>query len=344
MTGLLLLLPLSLGSVQDAGAGLGPAPLPSVPSGGEQGPSAPPHDTEPSRPIRTNEPGTGIFIGSGVLGRLLYDRRSAPGERLETWTAVGDLRYTPSTHWVFGARLPFVLNRRLEGPPTGAVSTRGPGDLSLSAKHRFFRRVGRWSDRHAAAEVEIELPTGVADAEVDPGLPSVRRRQLQPGSGSVDVVLDLIYQEGRQRFVYGGDLGLRLNSRGEAEYRFGHEAWLNLDLEYILLPLEYRRPGHEVFVLLETTLRRKWADDDEGTSRGTTALTEVLLAPAIQYIATERLLLGLSVQLPALSRATEPEAAVGEGGRPPEDGLAGPDTPRGLEHGLNVLVELRYAP
>ena len=287
-------------------------------------PPAPRSSRAVVRPIRTNTPGTGVFIGSGLLVRTLLDRESNGATSLESWTAVADGRHTPATHWVIGARVPVLLDRSLEEPDAGTVSRSGLGDASISVKHRFFRRVGRWSDRHAAVELEAKLPTGASEVGGSPvvsDLPVERRHRLQPGSGSLDVAADLIYQEGRGRFVYGGDLSFRLNTEGEAGYRFGNELRLNLDLEYVLFPLEYRRPGHEVFVLLEATLRRKWADEVDGRHLERTERTDLLLAPAVQHIVSDRLLASLSVQLPAAS-----------------DAPAG-----GLEQDLNVLAEIRYA-
>lgn len=275
------------------------------------------------RPIRTNTPGTGVFIGSGLVVQTRFDREGNGTESLESWTVVADFRHTPATHWVIGGRLPFVVDRRLEraaGATAGGVISRsGLGDASLAVKHRFFRAVGRWSDRHAAVEIEAKLPTGSADLPATDDLPL--RHRLAPGTGSVDFIADLIYQEGRRRFIYGGDLSFRLNTEGEDGYRFGNEVRLNLDLEYILLPLQYRRPGNEVFVLLETTIRRKWADEADGRSLERTERTDLLLAPAVQHIVSDQLLVSLSVQVPAIS-----------------DAPAG-----GLEQELDVLAELRYA-
>lgn len=282
----------------------------------------PPTPARAHRPIRTDTPGTGVFIGSGLVVQALYDHESGGGEELSTWRAVADYRYTPATHWVFGIRAPWILDRRLDGPAAGSLSASGAGDVSLSVKHRFFRSVGMWSDRHMAAEVELDLPTG--DGGIPPAassLPVHLRHRLAPGSGGVGVTADLIYQEGRQRFVYGGDLSFRLNTEGDGGYRAGNEARLNLDLEYILFPLEYRRPGNEVFVLLETTIRRKWADEIAGQTLPETERTDVLLAPAVQHIISDQLLASLSVQVPVVSDA------------PPD----------GLEQDLNVLTELRYA-
>lgn len=273
------------------------------------------------RPIRTNEPGTGVFIGSGMLARVVTEGRSRGAESFRDTSLLLDFRYTPATHWVFGVAVPWVLDRRLDRPGVGRSSSSGLGDVTVSVKHRFFRAVGRWSDRHAAVELAVKLPTGDSGEPFDPRLPLQRRRALQLGSGSTDFVLDLIYQEGRQRFVYGGDVSYRVNTRGADRYREGNELRVNLDFEYILFPLVYRRPGKEVFVLLETTFVHKRADDVGGDDVPGTRRTELFLAPGVQHILTEQMLVSLSVQLPLLSDVEAP----------------------GLERDLNVLAEIRYA-
>lgn len=273
------------------------------------------------RPIRTNEPGTGVFIGSGLLGQFTLNRESNDLEELTESELTLDFRYTPSTNLVFGIRAPVVLERRLEHPLAGTQTTRGLGDVSLSAKYRFFRTVGAWSDRHAAFEVAVKLPTGSSDEPVDGRLPLQRRRRLQPGSGATDIVFDLVYQEGRRRFVYGGDLSYRLTTRDGRGYEFGDEARLTLDLEYILLPWVYRRPGHELFVLLETALAHRAPDRFGNRTFSETRRTEILLAPGLQYIATEQMLVSFSFQFPAYSRVER----------------------LGLERDFNLLAEFRYA-
>lgn len=273
------------------------------------------------RPIRTNEPGTGVFIGSGALVRLVTEGRSRGEESFRDTTLQLDFRYTPATHWVLGVAVPLVLDRHLNRPGLARQSSGGPGDVTVSVKHRFFRSVGRWSDRHAAVELDVKLPTGSSARDLDPRLPIQRRMALQPGTGSTDLALELVYQEGRQRFVYGGDIGYRLNTRGSDRYRFGNELRVDLDFEYILFPLEYRRPGKEVFVLLEATFVSRAADDVGGREVAGTRRTELFLAPGIQHILTEQMLVSASLQLPVYSDVPAP----------------------GLERDLNLLTEVRYA-
>lgn len=258
-----------------------------------------------ARPIRTNEPGTGVFMGSGTLGRMRVRRETAAtGERLHEAVWVSDFRYTPATHWVFGARVPVVHRALRGGALVTDASAGGLGDVVLTAKHRFFRTVGRWSDRHAAVEVGAKLPTGSTGEALDTRLALPLRRRLQPGTGAVDFLFDLAYQEGRRRFVYGGDLAYVLTTADDIGYAFGDELRLSLDFEYILLPIEYRRPGHELFVLLEAAVVKRWKDRFGGAEIAPTGRTEVLLAPAVQYIATERLLVSLSAQFPVYSKVT----------------------------------------
>lgn len=272
-------------------------------------------------PIRTNTPGTGIFIGSGLLGRLVADERSGGGGRLFDATWITDFRYTPATHWVFGVQVPYTFDRRLDQDGLGESSTSGLGDMVLSGKVRFYREVGPWSDRHAAVELDVKLPTGATDEPVDRRLPVALPRQLQPGTGSTDLLLDVVYQQARRRRVFATDLSYRYNTEGDGDYRFGNQVRLNLDLERIVLPIDYKTPGNELFVLLEGTLLHKRADEHRGRAIRSTRKTEFLLAPGVQYTATEQLLFSASLQLPVASD-------VGRGG---------------LESDWNALVEFRYA-
>lgn len=281
-----------------------------------------------ARPIRTNTPGTGIFIGSGVLGQVICDQREAElgavGEaELSGCSLIGDFRYSPATHWVLGVRAPLYVERTLEledGRGGRELSDGGPGDLEVSAKYRFFRQVGAWFDRHAAVELGVKLPTGDSDLPDDPSVPMPLAHRLTPGTGSTDAFLDLVFQQGQRRFVWGGDLSYRRNGEGEGDYRFGDVTRLAFDAEYVAFPRVYKTPGNEVFLLLEGALVHRF-DDEIGGRELPTGGTELLLAPGVQYIATDQMLLSLSVELPVWQ-----------------------DIDRlGIESDWNVLAEIRYA-
>lgn len=279
--------------------------------------------TAGARPIRTNTPGTGIFIGSGVLAQVICDRREAGPAALSGCTLVGEFRYSPATHWVLGVKAPLWVEReiRLGGEEGGReLADGGPGDLEVSAKWRFFRQVGAWFDRHAAVEVGIKLPTGASDLPPDPAVPLPLARRLAPGTGSTDAFIDIVFQQGQRRFVWGGDLSYRWNGEGESGFRPGDVARFAFDFEYVAFPRVYKVPGDEVFVLLEGALVHRRDDEIDGR-RLPTGGTELLLAPGIQHIATEQMLFSFSLELPVWSDV----------GR------------RGLASGWNLLAEVRYA-
>lgn len=271
-----------------------------------------------ARPIRTNTPGTGVFIGSGILLQAICESVSQAKADLTGCALVADYRYTPATHWVLGVRVPLYAEREAELAGR-EVSRDGFGDVELSGKWRFFRQVGPWFDRHAAIEVGLKLPTGDS-GDLDPQLPLPFAHRLTPGSGSTDAFVDLVYQQGQRRFVWGGDLLYRYRGEGEDDYRFGDVLKLSFDVEYVAFPRAYTKPGNEVFVLLEGAFVHRSDDAFGGRDVGTGG-NEFLLAPGIQYIATERMLLSLSVELPVWS----------------DLGVAA------LESDWNVLAEIRFA-
>lgn len=251
-----------------------------------------------ANPIRANTPGTGVFQHSGVLVGVVADSQADGEVKLLELSSFAELRYTPDTHWVLAVRVPYRFESRLERSGGAAVTSSGAGDMVVSVKHRFYRWVGPWADRHAAVEIGLKLPTGGTGQPVDPGLSEVLRHRLQPGTGSTDGLVGLVYQQARRRWVFGGDVGYRFNSEGSGGYREGDEARLNLSVQYVLLPRVYTRPGHEVFAVLEGTLVEAERDRLRGQGLAATERSALLLAPGFQYVATERLFLDLSVQFP----------------------------------------------
>ena len=274
-----------------------------------------------ANPIRANTPGTGVFQRSGLLAGVIADQKAEGGAELSALSSFVDLRYTPGTHWVFGVRVPYLVESRLKRPGAATETISGLGDVVVSVKHRFYRWVGPWADRHAAVEVGLKLPTGETDQPFGPRFPVSLRRRLQPGTGSTDGLVDFVYQQARQRFVFATDAGYRYNTEGDGDYRRGNEAQLNLSVNYVLFPRDYTRPGHEVFAVLEGTFLDAGEDRLGGVSLRGTDRTGFFLAPGVQYVATERLFLDLSLQVPVWEE-------VGQGE---------------LASRWNILAQLRYA-
>jgi hypothetical protein len=274
-----------------------------------------------ANPIRANTPGTGVFQRSGLLVGLVADQKEGEGTKLLTLSSFAELRYTPATHWIFDVRVPYLVESRVRRPGAAAETLSGLGDVVLSVKHRFYRRVGPWADRHAAVELGLKLPTGATGRSVDPALPVTLRSRLQPGTGSTDALIDIVYQQAHRRLVLAADAGYRYNTEGEGDYRQGDDAQLNLSAQYVLFPRDYTQPGHELFAVLEGTVLSTGSDHLHGAVLRDTGRTAALLAPGVQYVATERLFLDLSLQVPVWEDLRRGEMASR----------------------WNVLAQLRYA-
>lgn len=254
-------------------------------------------------PLRTETPGTGVYRGFALLGAVTVGEEHGDfdgGQDLRETIVATELRYTPATSWSFALTVPRVeRSARVAGLGTATLS--GLGDLAVTGKYRFFRQLGRWGDRQAAVEFGVKLPTGESRVPVDLRFPLALRRTLQPGTGSTDALVDLSYQQAHGRFVQALAAGYRANGE-DGGYHFGDQAHLRLDAEAIVLPLTYETPGHEVFALLEASLEHRAADTYRGSPLAGTRRTELLLAPGLEYVATEQLALGLSVAFPVVSR------------------------------------------
>jgi hypothetical protein len=256
-------------------------------------------------PIRTTSPGLTVYRGGAFVPRYVYTQQQLGGLKVDRQTLLLGFSYTPTAKLQLEAELPLsrVSFRR------GAVadSRVGVGNLILSGKYRFYRKVESWGDRQAALRFGMELPTGNKEAPGGPQLqvPAFVRQQLSPISGGFSPHLDLAYSQAKGRFIFGGNIEGVLRSERDG-FRTGHELRLNTDLEYVLFPLKYDRPGGEVFAILETNFIRRGTGHVDGATVPGSRSTEYYLAPGVQYAVHPRFVIEGSLQLPVV-RETGPQ-------------------------------------
>jgi hypothetical protein len=214
--------------------------------------------------------------------------------------------YTPSAHVQLEAEVPISRTSFDNGVTSGSGS--GLGNITAWAKYRFFRRVKTYGDRQAAMRFGLELPTGKKDAprQSQINVPAFVRQQLTPINGGLSPHFDLAFSQAGGRFIFGGNAEAIF--RGERDgFRMGHEQRLSTDLEYVLFPREYKKPGGEVFVILETTfVHRGTGRLNSGPVAGSKT-SEYHLAPGVQYAARPQFVVEGSVQFPVV-RNTGPLA------------------------------------
>ena len=118
--------------------------------------------------------------------------------------------------------------------------------------------------------------------------------------------VDLTYSQAKGRFIFGGNAeGVLRSERGG--FRMGRELRINTDLEYVLFPRKYDRPGGEVFAILESNFIRRGTGRVAGAPVTGSRSTEYYLAPGVQYAMRPRFVIETSYQLP-VARKTGPQA------------------------------------
>jgi hypothetical protein len=216
-----------------------------------------------------------------------------------------DFSYTPTPKLLVEAEIPVTRISFKDGAPSGGGA--GVGNIIISGKYRFFRQVEAWGDRQAALRFGLELPTGMKGAPGEQQLqaPEFVRQQLSPISGGLSPHVDLTYSQAKGRFIFGANVEGVIRSQREG-FRMGHELRINTDLEYVLFPRKYDRPGGEVFAILESNFIRRGTGRVAGAPVTGSRSTEYYLAPGVQYAMRPRFVIEASYQIP-VARNTGPQ-------------------------------------
>lgn len=255
----------------------------------------------PMTPIRTTSPGLTVYKGGAVVPRYLFTQQHLGSLKIDRQAVRLTLTYTPTPTLQLEAEIPYQKSSFRDGTRQG--SGHGWGNVTLWGKYRFFRTLETWGDRQAAVRFGLELPTGKKDAPTEAALPLPEfvRQQLTPISGGLSTHVDASYSQARGRLVYGASVeGIARSER--SGFRLGHEARVNTDLEYVLLPLNYRDPTHELFLIFETTYVHRTNGRASGKVVSDTSSNGFYVAPALQYVPTARFLIEVSYQVPVIER------------------------------------------
>ena len=260
----------------------------------------------PVAPIRTTSPGLTVYRGGAFTPRYIYMRQRLGGLKVDRHIMLLDFSYTPTPRLLVEAEIPVTRISFKDGATSSSGG--GIGNVLISGKYRFFRQVEAWGDRQAALRFGLELPTGQKGAPGEQQLqaPAFVRQQLSPISGGLSPHVDLTYSQAKGRFIFGGNVEGVLRSERDG-FRIGHELRVNTDLEYVLFPRKYDRPGGEVFAILESNFIRRGTGRVAGAPAPGSGSTEYYLAPGVQYAMRPRFVIEASYQMP-LARNTGPQA------------------------------------
>jgi hypothetical protein len=257
-------------------------------------------------PIRVTSPGLTVYKGGAITPRLYLIRQSLGTLKVNRQMVDVSLSYTPLSKLQLEAEVPISRTSFHDTATSG--SGVGLGNITAWAKYRFFRKVKTYGDRQAAARFGLELPTGKKDAPTGSqiNVPAFVRQQLTPINGGLSPHVDIAYSQAGGRVIFGGNAEVIVRTERDG-FRLGHEQRLSTDLEYVLLPRQYDKPGRELFLILETTFVHRGTGRLNGLPVPGSKATEYYLAPGLQYAAHPRFVAEGSVQFPVV-RNTGPLA------------------------------------
>ena len=253
----------------------------------------------PLAPIRTTSPGLTVYKGGAVVPRLYLIKQHLGGLEVNRQLLNVSVSYTPSQRVQLEAEVPLSRTSFDDGRSSG--SGVGLGNIELWGKYRFYRTVKTYGDRQAAARFGLELPTGKKSGPSDDQLnaPSFVRQQLTPINGGLSPHFDVAISQAGGRVIFGGNAEGILRSERDG-YRLGHEVRVNTDLEYVLFPRDYPKPGGELFAILETTFVHRGEGRVGGVVVPGSRSTEYYLSPGLQYAAAPQFVIEGSIQLPVI--------------------------------------------
>lgn len=257
---------------------------------------------KPLAPIRTTSPGLTVFQGGAVTPRLYFIRQHLGDLDVNRQVLDISVSYTPTPKLQLEAEIPVSRTSFDDGTRSG--SDTGLGNITLWSKYRFFRTVKTYGDRQAAFRFGIELPTGkktAPNANQINASPFVRQ-QLTPISGGLSPHFDIAFSQAGGRFIFGGNIEGILRTERDG-FRMGHELRVNTDLEYVLLPIKYQKPGKELFLILESSFVVRGNGRIDSAKVPGSSSTEYYLSPGLQYAAAPQFVIEGSIQLPVFRNA-----------------------------------------
>ena len=269
-----------------------------VDSSGE-GLALPPGSAKPRAPIRVTSPGLTVYKGGAFTPRLYFIKQHLGNLEVNRQVFDMSVSYTPSPRVQLEVEIPVSRVSFEKGADAG--SGMGLGNITVWSKYRFFRKVKTYGDRQAAARFGLELPTGKKNAPTLAQLnaPAFVRQQLTPINGGLSPHFDVAFSQAGGRFIFGGNAEMILRTERDG-FRMGHEVRVSTDSEYVLLPRKYIAPGHELFVILETTFVHRGLGRLAGSTVSGSNSTEYYLAPGLQYAAAPQFVIEGSFQFPVV--------------------------------------------
>jgi hypothetical protein len=187
------------------------------------------------------------------------------------------------------AFVPYNVNHQVSDE--GTSDLKGLGDAALMVNYKVFSTTIKNVSQQLWLGAGVKLPTGkfVIDAN-DPDVAAVANTQL--GSGSIDVLLNAMYNISINKIGINTTVNYKINSDNKEEYRFGNKLTAG-SFAYYVIPLKGVVISPNIGVLYQHTEQSDLQDNKVDLTGG--KILEGSLGGEISF---NRLAIGLRVQLP----------------------------------------------
>ena len=174
------------------------------------------------------------------------------------------------------AEIPYVVRGSVEIEDHDRLGekeeSKGIGDLNLIAIYRFLKQ----DENYLGAVGGVKFPTGETKETNSQNMRF--EPELQPGTGSYDYPLGVVYQLQVNSFVFRGNVIYVIKTEGDQDFEFGDLFSTSLFLDYIV------NPGSNAFetkIGLDLNFQHEEKQVDRGEEVADSGGTTLFLGPAL---------------------------------------------------------------
>lgn len=183
------------------------------------------------------------------------------------------------------AEIPYVVRGSIEIEDHDRLGKKekseGIGDLNLLLIYRFLKR----GENSLGAVGGVKFPTGETKEK---NSRNVRfEPELQPGTGSYDTPLGVVYQLKVNSFVFRGNVIYVIKTKGDQNFEFGDLFSMSLFLDYIV------NPGSNAFetkIGLDLNFQHEKKQTNRGREEADSGGTTLFVGPALTVKANDNVL------------------------------------------------------
>ncbi len=189
--------------------------------------------------------------------------------------------------------IPYVVRGSLDIEHHATIgrkqSSEGLGDMNLIGIYKILVK----NDDFLGISGGVKFPTGDT-GELDP-YGALFEPELQPGSGSWDYPVGIVYRYMAGPVSLSGNVSYVIKSQGAQEFRHGNLLFASLNADYILNP---RSENFQTRVGWDTTFHNAQKDRLNGVEDDDSGETSVFMGPSIEIGASKNVSLFGNILLP----------------------------------------------